>query len=202
MIAIIDYGAGNLKSIKNMLSQLNLQSVITNDIDTIYSSERIILPGVGSYDFGIKSIRALGLEELLNEIVIIKKKPILGICLGAQLLGLSSEEGIEKGLGWLDFDCKKFNFSDLTVPCMGWNSVDLTESEINNKLFKNLKDLNEFYFAHSYYIPFDPRYGLGISKYRIQYASVVSVGNVFGVQFHPEKSHRFGMSLLQNFSSI
>ena len=198
-IAIIDYGMGNLGSISNMLKHLGYQSLITSDIAEIKSSDFLILPGVGKFDRAMKNIRDLDLEEALKRKVKEDKIPILGICLGMQIMCKSSEEGIESGLGLIDYEVKKFNFenSDLKVPHMGWNYVQMDEDNI---LHKNLPENTRFYFVHSYYVEENkPAFKIFTTHYGLDFVSGFASKNLFGVQFHPEKSHKYGKALFTNF---
>ena len=198
-IAIIDYGMGNLGSISNMLKHLGYQSLITSDIAEIMSSDFLILPGVGKFDRAMKNIRDLDLEEALKRKVKEDKIPILGICLGMQIMCKSSEEGIENGLGLIDYEVKKFNFenSDLKVPHMGWNYVQKDEDNI---LHKNLPENTRFYFVHSYYVEENkPALKIFTTHYGLDFVSGFASKNLFGVQFHPEKSHKYGQALFTNF---
>jgi len=204
MIAIIDYGVGNSGSIVNMLKKVGVKSTITNDRSEITAAEKIILPGVGSFDTGIKNLKEGGLIDLLTEQVIDKKKPFLGICLGMQLLAGESEEGSEKGLGWLDATVKKFDFNgdslNLKIPHMGWNYV---KGNKNHRLLNNLDDKSRFYFVHSYHVNCNqPDDTLLTCSYGFDFTCGVQHENIMGVQFHPEKSHKFGMQLLKNFSEL
>lgn len=201
MIAILDYGIGNLKSIYNMFKKVGVESIITSDIQTIRNADKYLLPGVGSFDHGINSLKSAPFFETLEKEVLENKKPILGICLGMQLLTNSSEEGKEKGLGWIDAHTKKFDFENksLAVPHMGWNEVNPISA---NDLFKDLNE-NRFYFVHSYYVVCnDEANVLGFTNYGISFTSSVHRDNIYGVQFHPEKSHKFGMKLLKNFGEL
>jgi glutamine amidotransferase len=200
MITIIDYGIGNLGSISNMLKKLNVASKISSDNQDIMAAEKLILPGVGAFEEGVKNLGKSGLIGAIKESVIEKKTPILGICLGMQLLGEHSEEGEGEGLGFLPFYTQKFSFpSDITlnIPHMGWNTV---EPVSEHPLFSDLAP-NRFYFVHSFHaVAKDPRCVLATSEYGYPFACSVGQQNVMGVQFHPEKSHRFGMTLLKNFA--
>lgn len=198
MVAIIDYDMGNLGSIKNMIKKIGGKSVITNEKNIIAEASAIILPGVGSFDTGIRNLKKYDLFNLLQELVIEKKKPILGICLGMQLLGNSSEEGVEKGLSFVDADGIKFK-DDLQrkIPHMGWNFVN---NQKGSSLFEDFTEIPRFYFVHSYYMKCNEADDiLGISNYGIDFHSAFEKDNIFGVQYHPEKSHRFGMTLLKGF---
>lgn len=201
MIAILDYGIGNLKSIYNMFKKVGVESIITSDIETIKNADKYLLPGVGSFDHGINSLKNAPFFETLEKEVLENKKPILGICLGMQLLTNSSEEGKEKGLGWIDAQTIKFDLEDksLSIPHMGWNKTNPTNT---NDIFKNLED-NRFYFVHSYHVKCNyPDNVIATSHYGFDFTCAVNRDNIFGVQFHPEKSHKFGMRLLKNFSDM
>lgn len=203
MIAIIDYGMGNLGSIHNMLYRLGHNSCITSDAEEIISSEKLILPGVGAFDNGITSLKKMGLIQALNEVVKIKKKPLLGICLGMQLLLESSEEGRLEGLSWIKGHSSRFNFNHLQqrvpVPHMGWNYIIKKK---NHPILRNVDNDYRFYFVHSYrVVPHVSEDILTYSKYGdIKFVSSIQQENIVGVQFHPEKSHKFGMSILDNFA--
>lgn len=198
MIAIVDYDMGNLGSIKNMIKKIGGQSVVTNNKDVIENASGIILPGVGSFDTGIKNLKKYGLFELLQEQALEKKKPVLGICLGMQLIGNFSEEGLEKGLGLVDADSIKFiEDPNRKIPHMGWNFVKKEKSSV---LFDDFSEVPRFYFVHSYYMKCNnPQDVLGVTNYGIDFDSAFEKDNIFGVQYHPEKSHRFGMTLLKGF---
>ena len=203
MIVIIDYNVGNIGSILNMLKKIGVQGDITSDINKIESADKIILPGVGSFDTGMENLKNLGLLEVLNEKVQIKKTPVLGICLGMQLLTKGSEEGFLPGLGWIDGDVKKFAldaFQDLKVPHMGWDYVSVKKESL---LFKEMYEEPKFYFVHSYYVsPAKTSDILTTTNYGIEFCSALENGNIFGAQFHPEKSHKYGMKLLKNFADL
>lgn len=203
MIAILDYGLGNLGSIANMLKVIGEKSVITNDVDIIEKADGIILPGVGAFDAGMQKLNDIGLTSVIKD----KANagvPILGICLGMQLLGRRSEEGTLDGLGLIPFECKKFSFEDnseLKVPHMGWDIVDIKQKE--NPLVKDMNGLQRYYFVHSYYaICDDSSNALMTCDYGKEFVAAVCKDNVIGVQFHPEKSHDFGLFLLKNFVEI
>ena len=203
MIAIIDYGMGNIASILNMFKRIgNTDVMLARDHSQIEKADKILLPGVGAFDNGIKNLYKSGLVPLLNKRAIQDKIPVLGICLGMQLLTRSSEEGIESGLGWIAADTKKFNFSDsleLKIPHMGWNYISVKkESPLINNLGKK-----KFYFVHSYYVKCDDQRDiLATCNYGIEFTSMIQKDNIFGAQFHSEKSHKFGMELFENFSKL
>lgn len=200
MITIIDYKTGNLGSILNILRKIGEDSVITSDIDEIASASKIILPGVGAFDTGMKNLTDLGLVDILNKKVVSEKIPVLGICLGMQLLSNGSEEGMYKGLGWIDAKTVRFRFVDTAeykIPHMGWNFI---KQQKESKLFSGMFTDPRFYFVHSYYFKAnDPSDILTSTDYEIEFTSAIERGNILGVQFHPEKSHKFGMKLLKNF---
>ncbi|MCG3690400.1 imidazole glycerol phosphate synthase subunit HisH [Aliarcobacter butzleri] len=201
MIAIIDYGIGNLKSIYNMFKKVGVESIITSDIETIKNADKYLLPGVGSFDYGINSLKSASFFKTLENEVLENKKPILGICLGMQLLTNSSEEGKEKGLCWIDAQTIKFHLDDisLSIPHMGWNKTNPTN---NNGIFKNLEE-NRFYFVHSYHVVCNDKSNiLATANYGKTFTCSIHKDNIYGVQFHPEKSHKFGMQLLKNFGDM
>lgn len=204
MISIINYKAGNIKSIQNMLKRIGVKSMICSSIEEIEQADKLILPGVGHYDHGMKNLHQSGLIEILNKKVLKDKIPLLGICLGAQLLGNKSEEGIEKGLGWIDMDVIKFDkkklSSSLKIPHMSWNEIKINKP---SALFEGLNNESRFYFVHSYHMqPSERTDILSTTNYGYDFTSAIEKDNIYGVQFHPEKSHKFGMQLLTNFSNI
>lgn len=197
MIVIIDYGLGNLGSVKNALDKLGIDSVISSSPRDIQVGSGLILPGVGSASEGMKNLRRSGLDKVIRK-QIEKEKPLLGICLGMQLLFPSSEEGNVKCLNVIDGKVKKFK-TDLKVPQIGWNQV----MKKSSRLFSGIKDGSYFYFVHSYYCqPKETRIKIGITDYGITFCSAIEKQNVFGVQFHPEKSGKNGLVLLNNFKNI
>jgi imidazole glycerol-phosphate synthase subunit HisH len=200
MIAIIDYDIGNISAVANMLLRLGLRSTITSRADDVEAAERIILPGNGSFDACVRNLRATGLIPVLESKVLEQGTPLLGICVGAQMLGTSSEEGSEPGLGWIEMQVRRFpRIPGLRVPHMGWNQV--RRASAGHQLVRDMDDDARFYFVHSYYMePVDPHDVLLLASYGIEFAAGVSRGNLAGVQFHPEKSHRFGKQLLAAFA--
>ena len=200
MIAIIDYDIGNISAVANMLQRLGLRSQITSRADEVEAAERIILPGNGSFDACMRNLRASGLIPVLERKVLEQGTPLLGICVGAQMLGTASEEGSEAGLGWLDMRVRRFpQLPGLRVPHMGWNLVRRVAP--THRLTREMDGDARFYFVHSYYMETsDPEDVLLLTTYGIDFAAGVSRGNVSGVQFHPEKSHRFGKQLLAAFA--
>jgi glutamine amidotransferase len=199
---IIDYNLGNPKSIKNMLGYLGVDSKITTDSNDILNASHLILPGVGHFRHGMEQLEKLGLIEVLKEAVMDYKKPILGICLGMQLLTEFSEEGNLDGLGFIDAQTKKFDLDDpkLKIPHMGWNTVKFNkESELTTEIRPNPR----YYFVHSFYVECNAKDDvLCTTNYGQEFVSGFQRENIFGLQFHPEKSHKFGMELLANFCKI
>ncbi|MCI0471980.1 MAG: imidazole glycerol phosphate synthase subunit HisH [Ignavibacteria bacterium] len=202
MITIVNYGLGNLGSIYNMLRRIGVKSVITSDPDNIKTAEKIILPGVGHFDKGMNELHKSGLREVLNEKVLKDKVPVLGICLGMQLMTNSSEEGTIPGLGWIDAATKKFLFEnrEYKIPHMGWNVVSVSNE---NKLIRKDTEEQRFYFVHSYFVEVSrPELSFLRTNYGIGFDSGIFKENIYGIQFHPEKSHKFGMNLLKKFSEL
>lgn len=202
MINIIDYGVGNLTSILNMIKKVGYRNVrISGDAGAIGDADKLILPGVGHFDFGMQQLRKSGLVDMLNKEVLENRKMILGICLGAQLLTRSSEEGKEKGLGWIEAETVRFDASrigdKLKVPHMGWSNITV---EKESRLFKDMFEEPRFYFVHSYHIVCDhPEDVIATAGHGYRFTAGIERGNILGMQFHPEKSHKFGMKLLENF---
>jgi glutamine amidotransferase len=203
MITIIDYRTGNLGSIQNMLKKIRVESRVTSSPDEIASATKIILPGVGAFDQGIEMLEKLGMKEILDRKVLNDKVPVLGICLGMQLMTRKSEEGVLPGLGWIDAETLRFRFLDTIrykSPHMGWNFIDPKKE---SRLLSNLPENSRFYFVHSYYVkPADNADALTTTSYELEFVSSFEKGNIAGVQFHPEKSHKFGMALLRNFAEL
>ena len=198
---IIDYGVGNLSSIKNMLKKNGVDSIISNKAEDIINADKLILPGVGHFDYGMQHLQESGLIAVLNEKVLNKKTPILGICLGVQLLTESREEGRKNGLGWIKGKTVAFGKSKLNVnhkiPHTGWTNVKDFEL---SKLFAGMYDEPRFYFVHSYHLLLDnPADVLATANYGYDFTVGIEHENILGVQFHPEKSHKYGMKLLENF---
>lgn len=200
MIAIIDYDIGNLAAVANMLQRIGAVCRITADPDLIDQADRIVLPGNGAFDACMRNLRATGLLPLLEDKVLRQRVPLLGICVGAQMLGHGSEEGVEPGLGWIDLRVRRFpEMPGLRVPHMGWNTVSVAHAD--TALVRDIEPQARFYFVHSYYMaPVDDREVLLRAHYGIDFAAGVGRDNLAGVQFHPEKSHRFGKRLLANFA--
>ena len=201
MIAIVDFGMGNLGSIRNMLARIGADSIITSDPLAIQAAGKLILPGVGAFDRAMENLNRAGLVPVLNDKVLSAKTPVLGICLGMQLLSRRSEEGSLAGLGWIDADTVRFppevDGKRLTVPHMGWNSVTVTQPA---SLLGRLGADARFYFVHSYHVRCDREADVAaVASHGITFHAAVARDNIVGTQFHPEKSHKFGLSLLRSF---
>jgi glutamine amidotransferase len=204
VIAIVDYGVGNLGSILNMLRKIGAEARISSSVNDLQSASKLILPGVGAFDEGMSNLNRSGLRETLDELVLGTKLPVLGLCLGMQLLSKGSEEGKLAGLGWIEGECVRFptslRESGLKIPHMGWNSL---EAQSSSSLFAGFSDPPRFYFVHSYHLVCaDPADVVATVHHGIDVAAAVTHGNVMGVQFHPEKSHTHGMRLLKAFAEI
>lgn len=204
MIVIVDYGLGNLGSIKNMLRKIGYSSVISSDPDEISRAGKLILPGVGAFDTGMQNLADSGLHDILGHKALVEKIPVLGICLGAQLMTRSSEEGILSGLGWFEAQTLKFRFDGIAgkwpLPNIGWREVHGVNGA---PLLSGSTNTPRFYFVHSYFLkPVDPAIVSMNTGYGFEYVCGLSKGNLHCVQFHPEKSHKFGMQLLHNFAEF
>ncbi len=199
MVAIIDYGMGNIASVQKALNFLDVKSVITNEHSVIKDSSVILLPGVGSFAKGMENLNELNLVDLLTEEVLIKQKPFLGICLGMQLIMEKGNEPYEcNGLGWIEGQVNKFELLDLNIPHMGWNNIQV----LNNKYYKNLEN-SDFYFIHSYYVKTKNYQDIAATvNYGFDVVASVQKDNIFATQFHPEKSQVAGLSLLKYFFDL
>ena len=202
MIVIVDYGVGNLGSIINMLKKVGVKAVASSKPDVLQQAEKLILPGIGAFDAGMNKLNERGLVPLLNYLALEKKVPFLGLCLGLQLMTKKSAEGRAQGLGWLNAETVRFKFgaeqTHLKVPHMGWNTIDVCQP---HPLFTDLESLSRFYFVHSYYVQsHDSEAVLAETDYGFRFHSILGKGNIMGAQFHPEKSHKYGMRLLKNFA--
>jgi glutamine amidotransferase len=203
MITIVDYGMGNLGSVQNMFKRIGVQAAISSDIDIIHKASKILLPGVGAFDTAMQKINESGLREVLVYKALHERVPVLGICLGMQLLTEGSDEGKLSGLGLIKGRTHAFRFTkeqNLKVPHMGWNKVTVQRPV---KLVENLGEEPRFYFVHAYYVKCgDPRNVILRTTYGIEFDSALQHENISGAQFHPEKSHKFGMRLLENFARL
>lgn len=201
MIAIVDYGLGNVKAFANIYIRLNIPFKYAQNPDDFKDVTHIILPGVGAFDFAIRKLNESGMRDMLDEAVLSKKLPVLGICVGMQIMAKSSEEGFEQGLGW--FDAKVVKLAErktkLPLPHMGWNNLHIVH---NDKLFEGLDNSKEFYFLHSYYFAADCPHTIATTNYDCEMATVIKKGNINGIQCHPEKSHQNGVELLRSFYEI
>lgn len=204
MIAIVDYGLGNIAAFASVYNRANIKVSIARTIDDLKGASKLILPGVGHFDHAMRLLKHSGLRDLLDEMVLQDKVPVIGICVGMQMLARSSEEGDLPGLGWIDADVQAFKSSDETrnmpVPHMGWNDVKPLSA---SRLFDELQTGARFYFLHSYFMICDRREDvLATSNYGADFTCAVQSSNIYGVQFHPEKSHSFGDRMLRNFAGL
>lgn len=207
MIAIVDYGMGNVGAIHNMFRRIGVESIVADSVDSIRVADQLVLPGVGAFDAGMERLNSSGLRDVLDTKVLTENTPVLGICLGMQLLGNSSEEGSLTGLGWLNATSVRFRQEDFDlpmpkrkVPHMGWNSVSASGE---SPLFTSFTAAPRFYFVHSYHVVCEqPEDVAGTVNYGSTVTAAVQRHHVFGVQFHPEKSHKYGMNLLRSFAGI
>ncbi|MBU1165629.1 imidazole glycerol phosphate synthase subunit HisH [Candidatus Micrarchaeota archaeon] len=214
MIGIIDYGMGNLRSVAKALELLGADVTVTADLSELSTAEKLVLPGVGAFGDGMKNLHSLGLVDFLGTEVLTNKKPLIGICLGMQLLAKEGfERGHHTGLGWIDASVRKFDFSGhhggnanqvLKVPHVGWNDVKFTDGEQNlNSIFNGLKDGVSFYFVHSYHMICQDKSDVAaICNYGYDFTAAVHRDNIFGTQFHPEKSQDAGLKVLENYINL
>jgi imidazole glycerol-phosphate synthase subunit HisH len=203
MITIIDYGLGNIKAFVNVYNRLNIKTKIAQKASDIEGASKIILPGVGAFDYAISQLNNSGMRDEIEKKVLINRIPIMGICVGMQILAKSSDEGTLPGLGWINGKVKKFetsiNSPCIKLPHMGWNTIKPVN---NSPLMIGFSDTSRFYFLHSYYfIVEDKKNIISTTNYSLGFSSGVSSDNIFGIQFHPEKSHANGIRLLQNFAN-
>lgn len=204
MITIIDYGLGNIRAFQNMYRRLNIPVQTAGTAAELASAERIILPGVGAFDHAADRLEASGMRAVLDDLVLTRKVPVLGICVGMQLLADRSDEGVRAGLGWIPGDVRRFaaapGAAPLALPHMGWNDVQATAG---NPLFEGLESDARFYFLHSYYFEAASADNVAATAtYGAAFSCAVRRENIHGVQFHPEKSHHWGTRLLQNFAGL
>lgn len=206
MISIVNYGIGNLGSVKNMLKKIGLSCQFVSTASEVDAAEKLILPGVGAFDMCMESLKNSGMFDALNNAVLVKKIPILGICVGYQMMTARSDEGTLQGLGWFDAETIKFkdDSEQMKIPHMGWNYIN---ARVTHPLVNSFKSTEEAkaraYFVHSYYVRANQRQHVALETNYIQdFASGMIVDNIMGVQFHPEKSHRFGMQLFKSFAEL
>jgi glutamine amidotransferase len=204
MIAIIDYGVGNIRAFANIYKKLNIPFKIANSPDDLNNVTKLILPGVGAFDHAMVQLNKSGMRKMLDELVIDHKLPVVGICVGMQMLAKSSEEGVLPGLGWLDASVKRFDELKINfkthLPHMGWNDIVPVRE---NKLLLGLENNAKFYFLHSYYFHCNNAEDkIAETSYGISFSCAVNKDNIYGVQFHPEKSHQYGIQLLSNFANL
>ena len=202
-ITIVDYRAGNIGSVVKKLKRIGYESVVACNRDEVMQASKLILPGVGHFASSVSNLKETGMWDALNEMVVHKKVPVLGICLGMQLMARHSEEGDVDGFGWLDANVLRFNVSDkkkYKIPHIGWNNF---VAQKDSSLFNGIDSSSEFYFVHSYYLKCNnPNDVLATTNYDTPFTSAVCKENIFGVQFHPEKSHNDGEKLLRNFLEL
>ena len=202
-IIIVDYGMGNLFSVRKKLYSLGIDAIVTSDKKELETADKIILPGVGHFAKAMENLKNKGLIKVLNQAVLVEKKPVLGICLGVQLMAKFSEEGNVDGLGWIDATVERFKIKDTLkykVPQMGWNTVS---QEKDSKLMHNISLEDEFYFVHSYHLNvLEKEIILNKTNYEYDFVSAIEKDNIFGVQYHPEKSHNAGAQLIKNFIEL
>ncbi|MDC0225505.1 imidazole glycerol phosphate synthase subunit HisH [Gammaproteobacteria bacterium] len=202
-MTIIDYGLGNIRAFYNIYSKLNISVNVASKRDDLLRAQKLILPGVGAFDWAMNRLNDSGLRETIESLVLEKKVPILGICVGMQMMTLRSEEGVLPGLGWFDAEVIRFtqeaSSKNQYLPHMGWNDV---KPDSANRLFSGIVD-PKFYFLHSYFFSSENQnHKLATTNYGINFTSAAVNGHIYGVQFHPEKSHEWGIKLLKNFSQI
>lgn len=203
MIGIIDYGVGNIKAFANIYKNFDIPFKIVKTVDDFEGVTKLILPGVGSFDHAMSSLQNSGMKDMLDELVLIKKLPVIGICVGMQMLAKSSDEGELSGLGWIDGFVKKFDKSKIIngpLPHMGWNSLNIKEEKT---ILSGLEKTPRFYFLHSYYFECtDKNDVLATATYGDEFDCVINHENIYGIQCHPEKSHHNGIKLLKNFGKL
>ncbi|MBP6755877.1 MAG: imidazole glycerol phosphate synthase subunit HisH [Bacteroidia bacterium] len=204
MITLIDYGVGNIYAFQNVYKRLDIQTKIAKTTQDLEDAEKLILPGVGAFDYAMNQLNKSGMRQKLDELVLDKKIPVIGICVGMQMMGNRSDEGSMEGLKWIDADIVKFDENLIKhrtkLPHMGWNDVKPIK---DHPLFKGLEDNAIFYFLHSFYFKCNNlEDSIALSDYGISFTSATNYKNVYGIQFHPEKSHQYGEKLLHNFAKL
>jgi glutamine amidotransferase len=204
MITLIDYGVGNIFAFQNVYKRLDISTKIAKSSKDLIGAEKLILPGVGSFDYAMEQLNTSGMREKLDELVLEKKVPVIGICVGMQMMGNRSDEGQFEGLKWIDSEILKFDESLIQqrtkLPHMGWNDVAPIR---NHPLFIGLEKDAIFYFLHSFYFKCNnPNDSIAVSDYGLSFSSAINKDNIYGIQFHPEKSHQYGEILLHNFAKL
>lgn len=203
MITIVDYGLGNVRAFENIYRRLGIPIQSAKSANELVTATKLILPGVGAFDWAVQRLDDSGMREQLNELVLEKKIPVLGVCVGMQIMARASEEGKKSGLGWIDAEVKGFDascfYQKMPIPHMGWNKVSVCN---NCRLFDGIDDC-KYYFLHSYYLePRDAQVTVGLTSYGKDFTSAIAHENIYATQFHPEKSHQWGIKLLSNFAGI
>ena len=204
MITLIDYGVGNIFAFQNVYKRLDIPTKIAKTYEDLSDAKKLILPGVGSFDYAMGQLNSSGMREKLDELVLGKKVPVIGICVGMQMMGNRSDEGKLEGLKWIDSEILKFDENLIQqrtkLPHMGWNDVAPIK---NHPLFIGLEKEAIFYFLHSFYFHCNnPTDSIAVSDYGLSFSSAVNKDNIYGIQFHPEKSHQYGEKLLHNFANL
>ena len=202
MIKIIDYGVGNIKAFVNLYKRLGVEIEIAYNNKSLINASKLILPGVGHFDYAMNKFAESGMMNTVNNLVLNKKVPVLGICVGMQIMAKSSDEGSKKGLGWIDANVKKIdtNNNNLRLPHMGWNNIIINK---NDNILKNLDNYSRFYFLHSYFFDCENESNIiAYSSYGLNFPSIIRQDNIIGIQCHPEKSHEFGEQILKNFFDL
>ena len=204
MITIVDYGVGNIRAFLNVYKRFNIEATTAASADALRNASKVILPGIGDFDHAMRRLEQSGMRDTLDELALRRRVPVLGVCVGMQMLARSSEEGALPGLGWIAGEVRSFRslpaLETLSLPHMGWNDV---RPAAGNRLFDQLESDARFYFLHSYYFHCDrAEDAAAVTSYGTDFSSAVSARNILGVQFHPEKSHHWGTRLLQNFAAL
>ena len=204
MVTIVNYGLGNIQAFVNIYRRLNIDVCIADNAGQLHGARKIVLPGVGAFDWAMTRLNASGMRDKLDQLVLVDRVPVIGICVGMQIMAKRSDEGTMEGLGWIDAEVKKFDVSGFEqrthLPHMGWNTITPFR---DSSLFAGMEMPPRFYFLHSYYfLPHSRDVILAETEYGIRYCSAVQYETMYGVQFHPEKSHQWGVQLLKNFAEM
>lgn len=203
MVTLVNYGVGNIQAFRHIYTRLNLSVEIASNSEVLAQAKKIILPGVGAFDWTMTRLNQSGLRKTLDDLVLQRQVPVLGVCVGMQMMAKNSEEGVLPGLGWIDAEVKRFDETGFTqrtrLPHMGWNDVVPVKE---SPLFSGI-EFPRYYFLHSYYFaPVKAEHTLALTRYGSDFSSAVAKGHIYGVQFHPEKSHNWGIQLLKNFAEL